>query len=157
MKSTQQLVLFRSDDQKYALDLAAVERVIAAVEVTPLPEAPDIVAGIINLHGRILPVISLRRRLGLPDRELAPGDQLLVVRSSTRTLALVVDGVDGVVEMEPQDRVDPRVIFPGIGLVEGVMRLEDGLIVILDLGKFLSIPGEQALGQALSSREAQAG
>lgn len=157
MAVTQPLVVFQSHCQKFALGLAAVERVVPAVEISPLPEAPDIVAGIFNLRGRIIPVINLRRRLGLPVRELALSDQFLVVRTSTRTMALIVDGVEGVIEPAACDLVPGTLVFPGIGLVEGVMRLEDGLIVILDLGKFLSLPGEQALGQALSSREAPAG
>ncbi len=156
MPSLQQLVVFRLDNQKYAVSLEAVERVIAAVEVTPLPEAPEILAGIINLRGRIVPVVDLRRRLGLSGREIALSDAFLVVRSTTRTMALIVDGVECVTEMAPRDLIVPEAIFPGIGVVEGVMCLDDGLIVILDLEKFLAIPNEKSLEQALQSQAAQA-
>ena len=153
MAERRQLVVFRLDQQKYAVDLTAVERVLPAVEIRPLPEAPAIVAGIINLHGRIIPVISIRQRLALTERDLGLTDQLLVVRSATRTLALIVDGVEEVAAIAPDNWVAANAIFPGIGLVEGVLRLDDGLIVIFDLDQFFSLPDDQALAQALDQHE----
>ena len=91
----QTLVLFRLEDQPYALLLTAVERVIHAVAVTPVPEAPAHVLGLINMAGHLLPVVSLRRCLGLPDRTIRPEDQFVIARTSRFTLALMVDEVQG--------------------------------------------------------------
>ena len=84
------------DEQRYALPLAAVERMVRAVELTPWPQTPPKILGAINVQGNVLPVISLRRWLARPDRELDLDDQLLLVRSGTRRLALLADQVSGV-------------------------------------------------------------
>ena len=63
------LVVFTRDNQKYALHLSAVETIIQAVEFTALPKAPKIVNGIVNFHGKIIPVFNIRKRFNLPDKE----------------------------------------------------------------------------------------
>ena len=71
MEKSNQLVVFALDDQRYALHLSAVDRVVPMVRVTPLPKAPDIVIGVVNVQGRVIPVINMRRRFRLPEREAA--------------------------------------------------------------------------------------
>lgn len=149
----QQLIVFHVDNFKFAVYLPVVERVISAVEITPLPEAPDILAGIINVRGQVIPVINVRRRLGMAERDLELNDQFLIVRSSTRILALIADRVESVLETAAENIEKANTVFPGIGLVEGVMRLEDGMILIFDLEKFLSPPKEKALAQAIERHE----
>jgi len=65
-------VVFHLDEQQYALKVSAVERVVHAVELTLLPEAPDIVLGIINIHGKIIPVVNISRRFHLPEKDIEP-------------------------------------------------------------------------------------
>src|SRR5687767_11060685 len=89
------LVVFVLDDQRYAVHLSAVYRVIAMVRITPLPQAPAIVLGAINIQGAIVPVINLRRRFGLPEREPRLTDRLLIARAGPRRVALVADAVPG--------------------------------------------------------------
>jgi purine-binding chemotaxis protein CheW len=73
--------LFTLDAGRYALSLEVVERVVPALELTPLPTAPDIVQGVFNLHGRIVPVMNLRRRFGLPERAIELSDHLIVAQT----------------------------------------------------------------------------
>jgi purine-binding chemotaxis protein CheW len=87
------LVVFTLDGQRYALRLGAVERVICAVAVTPVPETTAFVLGLVNLAGQLITVVSLRRRLGLPDRPVRPEDLFVLVRALGLTLAMVVDEV----------------------------------------------------------------
>jgi purine-binding chemotaxis protein CheW len=75
------VLVFALDDSLYALPLPSVERVIRAVEITALPGAPRIVLGVIDARGRIIPVLDIRMRLGLPERELACDDRFIVARS----------------------------------------------------------------------------
>ena len=75
-----QCVVFTLDERFYAIRLSAVSRVVRAVEITPLPKAPPIVIGVINLGGRIIPVVNIRRRFRLPERELELTDQLIVAQ-----------------------------------------------------------------------------
>jgi len=145
-----QLIGFSLDDRRYALTLSAVERILRAVEITPLPKAPPIVLGIVNVGGRIIPVVNMRQRFRLPDREIEPRDQFIIGLTGRRTVALVADEVSSMVERPERDVIAAHDILPGLEGVEGVVRLEDGMILIYDLNKFLSLEEETALDEALA-------
>jgi purine-binding chemotaxis protein CheW len=147
------LLVFRLDGQRYALALGSVERVIQVVELTPLPGAPAIVAGAIDVEGRILPVFCLRRRLQQPSREIIPSDQLLIARIRERTVALLIDEAQGVIECEASAVVDPSGIVPGLEQFQGLVQLADGLVLIHDLPKFLSADEVLALDCAMGRIE----
>src|SRR5919108_5417404 len=98
-RSSLQLVSFVIEEQQYALPLPVVQRVLPMVAVSPLPQAPPIALGIINLHGQIIPVLDVRRRLGFPARDYGLTAHLLVARTGRRTCALPVDEVWGVREV----------------------------------------------------------
>ncbi len=144
-----QLVVFTMNEQRYVLQLAAVERVVRMVEVTPLPKAPQIVLGVINAQGRIIPVVDIRRRFRLPERDIRLSDHLLIARTARRTVALALDAVTGIVERSAQAVITAEEILPGLEYVEGVMKLGDGLILIHDLDTLLSLEEEQTLDAAL--------
>jgi purine-binding chemotaxis protein CheW len=145
-----QLVVFALEDQRYALYLSAVERIVRAVEMTPLPKAPEIVIGVINLQGRIIPVFNIRRRFHLPEREIELSDQLIIANAARRTVALVVDTVDGVIERLSEEVTPADQVLPRIEYVEGIVKLENGLVLIHDLDKFLSIDEETKLDEAVN-------
>jgi purine-binding chemotaxis protein CheW len=145
-----QLVIFRLDEQRYALSLAAVERVVPAVEVTVLPHAPPIVLGMINVAGRVIPVLNLRRRFRLPEREIRPADHFLIARTSRLLVALVVDEAQSVAEHPDSEIVGAAQIAPGLEQMQGVIKLADGLVLIHDLEQFLSLDEAQALDEAMS-------
>jgi purine-binding chemotaxis protein CheW len=149
MAPAHQLVVFAMDEQRYALQLATVERVVRMVEVTPLPQAPQIVLGVINAQGRIIPVVDIRRRFRLPARDIHLSDHLLIARTARRTVALALDAVTGIVEGSAQAVITAEEILPGLEYVEGVIKLEDGLILIHDLDTLLSLEEEQTLAATL--------
>ena len=149
MNTTLLHVAFTLDEGHYALDLSAVERITQTVEITPLPEAPDIVLGIINIKGKIIPVVNIRRRFRLSEKDIEPTNRLIIARTLKRTVALVVDVVLGVIET-PEDRVvKADTVLPGMDYVQGVVKMEDGMILIHDLNKFLSLEEEQTLDNAI--------
>jgi purine-binding chemotaxis protein CheW len=145
------LVVFTLDEQRYALRLEAVERIVRLVGVTPLPKAPQIVLGVVNVQGRILPVVNIRQRFGLPERETDLGDRLILAQASRRSVALVADGVSGVMAWPEQEVIEATRILPGIQYVQGVAKLPDGMILIHDLDKFLSLEEEERLDSALKA------
>ncbi len=149
MNSLSNLVVFTLDEQRYALHLSNVERIIHAVDITPLPKAPEIVLGVINVQGRIVPVIDVRKRFRLPEREIDLNDQLILARTSKRDVVLITDAVMGVIESPEGKIIRADKILPNIDYVEGVVKLEDGVILIHDLEKFLSLEEEQTLDVAL--------
>jgi purine-binding chemotaxis protein CheW len=144
-----QLVVFRLGERRYALPLAVVERVVRAVDVTPLPKAPPIVLGAIDVHGRVLPVLNVRRRFRMPDREIGPSDWFLLAHTGRRTVVLVVDESEGVVERPQAEIVLSTQIAPGLEPFPGVLRLDDGLVLIHDLETFLSLDEARALDEAM--------
>jgi purine-binding chemotaxis protein CheW len=146
----QQLVMWTFDEQRYALPLAVVDRIVRAVEILPLPTAPKIVSGVVNIQGRIVPVVDMRRRLSLPLRDAMPSDHIVVAQASRRTVAFFIDAIGGVVECA-DDRIVPGThIVPGLEGVRGIVKMEDGMIVVQDLDRFLSLDEETVLEKAMS-------
>lgn len=150
------LLAFRVDERSFGLPLAQAERAVRAVAVTPLPQAPAIVRGIVNFGGRIIPIIDLRRRFGLPERDIELADQLLLARTARRPLAMIVDAVLGVVACEEKDFVPVDQIVAGTGYLQGIAKSPSGMILIHDLDTFLSLEEGQALDQALAAPGGQA-
>lgn len=149
MPETFQLLVFTLDAQRYALHLPVVERAIRMVEITPLPKAPGIVTGIVNFHGTVVPVLNIRSRFRIPEREPELGDQLLIARTARRIVALVVDSVHDVITLPSGDLVKPDAILPQLEHLEGLVKLDDGMVFIQDLDAFLSLEEEQALDRAI--------
>lgn len=143
------LVTFVLDDRRYALHMDAVVKVIRIVEISPLPRAPEIVVGVINIHGDVVPIIDARQRFGLPKREILLSDQLIIAYAGQRKVGLIVDEVEGVIEYAEQDIVAAKSILPDSEYVEGVLKLSDGLLLIHDLDQFLSLEEASSLEHAL--------
>jgi purine-binding chemotaxis protein CheW len=145
------LVVFALDDCRYGLPLELVERVVRIVEITPLPKAPDIVLGVVNVQGRVIAVADLRKRFRLSEREPLLSDQLIIARTPRRSMALVVDEVTGVLEYSEREAVPAEAIVPGTDYVAGVVKLSDGMVLIHDLRRFLSLDEERNLDDAIAN------
>jgi len=152
-----QLVAFLLNRARYALPLSCVERVLPMVAVSPLPQAPAIVCGVINLHGRVLPVLDLRRRFGLPPGAYGPDAHLVVARTARRPVVLPVDEALGVLSVAVDAVTAPTAVLPGIGQVSGIVALPDGLLFLQDLDAFLALDEERALAAALPDGARPAG
>lgn len=143
------LLVFTLDRQRYALELEAAERVLPMVAVSPLPGCPDLVLGAINMHGDVVPVLDLRRRLGLAAGDYGPTARLLVAHTANRVVAVPVDDVTGVAEIPVATVVAPETVLPDIADVSGIGALPDGLLLIQDLDTFLALDEERQLDEAL--------
>ena len=143
-------VAFSVEGARFGLPLEVVERVLRAAAVTPLPGAPGMVSGVLQLHGEVVAVVDLRRRCGLPARDMDLGDHILVARTAKRRLAIPVDGVSGVVSWRCADFVPGAALARDIGAWKGVARLADGLLLVQDLEAFLSPEEEGDLDAALA-------
>lgn len=146
-----QYVVFVLDAQRYALHLSTVDRVVRAVHITPLSMAPNIVLGVVNMQGRVIPVINMRRRFRLPERGIALTDQLIVARTARRPVALLADAVTDVVECSEETLIAAQSIVPAVEYLEGVVKLMDGLVLVHDLDTFLSLEEEDSLDRALET------
>lgn len=150
---SKQILLFALDESRYALYLSAVERVVRAVETTPLPKAPGFVLGVINVQGQVIPVVNIRQRLHLPLHDLSPGDQFILAHTSQRRVALVVDIVVGTRKLEDRELVNSDQVLTGAEFIHGVAKLDDGLVLICDLDQFLSFDEERVLEATLVEAE----
>lgn len=145
-----QLVLLTVACQSFALHLAAVDRVVRMVEITPLPGAPEAVEGVVDVHGEIVPVVSIRRRLGLASRVPAVSDCLVLARARHGRVAIIAESVRRVLELPADAFVRSRDIAHGIEHIEGVLKTGDGLVLIQDLDRFFSVQEAQSLDLALA-------
>ena len=134
----------------YAISLNAVILVIHAIEIRKLPNAPEIINGIINLKGKIVPVADIRNRFGLVKHEMVIDDQLIITNTGKRDVAILVDKVIGIKEIEPGQKEKGNENLSFSENFKGVGKFDDGLILIYDLDQFLSLDEEEELEQAMN-------
>lgn len=143
-------MVFTIDEQFYALYLFAVERVARATEVMPLPQSPEIIMGIINIQGKVMPVVNIRKRFHLSEQEINLDNHLIIARTNKRSVVLVVDRVVGISEYATSQLVEAEKILPALDYIDGIAKLANNMILIHDLNKFLSLDEENALDKAIA-------
>jgi purine-binding chemotaxis protein CheW len=141
------LLAFEIDGYQFGLHLSEIQRVVQAVDIQPLPDVPDTVAGLINVQGNIVPVINTRRRLGLPERALELTDLFIIASAEKRSIALIVDSVQGVVEYTDDQLVELDETTDKA--TTGVLRIVDGLLLVYNPDKSLSMKEWSNLAVAL--------
>jgi purine-binding chemotaxis protein CheW len=149
---TDQIIVFTLDELLYALPLPAVVKVIHAIEIRHLPKAPEIIAGIINVKGQIIPVADIRKRFGLAAHEIDPDDRLIIADTGKREVAILVDTVTGIRDLAPGQLNQARETLPFAEYLKGIAKIDDELILIYDLEQFLSLEEEKVLEQALKTK-----
>jgi purine-binding chemotaxis protein CheW len=142
-------VIFTLESKQFALPLEAVQRVVNAAAVTTLPKAPEIVAGLVNYRGNILPVIDISRRFHLPEKKIEPQHYFVIVHSAGKGYALVADKVEGLIAESSENITPPTAIMAGMEFLAGIMKLENGLMLIPDLDKLLTHEETLALKKAV--------
>lgn len=147
------LVTFIVDGTRYAVSLSATQRAFPMVAAAAVPGAPPVVLGAVNIAGEVVPVVDLRRRLGLAPRSYGLGAHLLLVRTPRRPLAVAADEVQGVVDIDARSIAPREAVIPGRGPVAGIAALPDGLLFIYDIEAFLTQDEERQLGRALEEAE----
>jgi purine-binding chemotaxis protein CheW len=151
LKNSELALVFHVETQRFAIPSDRVEFVTRAAGLTPLPHAPRVIVGLVNIRGEVLPVAGPRRRLGFPDQSLRASDYFIVVRTPRRTLVLIADAVVGLLEFQSDDFSPAEEILPNLPHVAGVLRHADGMILIQDLEQFLSLDEERVLDHALAA------
>lgn len=147
-----QLLVFRVHDERLAIGIHQVEQVLPSVWITPLPGAPEVVEGIVRVGNRVLPVFDLASRFFSSPRSLRLNDHLILANTSKRTVLLHVNQVEGLVECSGHSMEDRDSILPNLELIDGVLRLDDGIILIQALDRFLGLEEEEALESAMKAR-----
>lgn len=142
------LLAFEIDNYQFGLHVPLVERVIPACEVTPVPDSPPAVLGLINIQGTITPVLNTRMKLGLPERGVAVTDYFVIASSDKHQLALHVDSVKGLMEYTDEQLIPIDDVLTQKTPVS-VVRILDGLVLVYDTNKSLSETEKKHLAVAL--------
>ena len=146
----EQILTFVVDNQRFAILLSTVERVIQAVAVTRLTHSPSFIEGAIDYHGEVIAVLNMRKRLGFPFQELKVTDQFIIAHSTIRKMALIVDQVENIVQPHSHDLYQSSKLDERLDLFT-VLRDDDGIILIPDLERFLSQSEEIQLDKGLEA------
>ena len=135
-----QLVTFSLGNEEFSVDILKVQEIIRLMELTRVPKAPEFIEGVINLRGKVIPVMDLRKRFSMPEAEDSSEARIIVVELHNSTVGFRVDGVSEVLRL-PADTVEPpptMVCGVETEYIKGVGKLDDRLIILLDVEKVLT-------------------
>ena len=134
-----QLVIFKLGNESFGVEIATVESIIKMQTITRLPQAPSFVEGIINLRGKILPVVDLRKRLNIDLTEITKDSRMVVVALAGSTVAMVVDQVNEVLRINDDIVEPPPAISQSVDsrFIEGIAKVNEDLVILLNLSKVL--------------------
>ena len=142
-----QLVVFQLAAELYGVEIARVHEIIRLPTVTRVPRSPAFVEGIINLRGKVIPVVDLRRRFGLPMADHTRASRIVVVELGDQVVGIIVDGVSEVLRVNAAIVEPPSPVITGIDseYLQGIAKLPDRLVILLDLDRVLAVEERQAL------------
>ena len=143
---TAYFLVFKLDDQSYAIAMKGVERVVRAFAPAPLPKAPASVSGLLNLHGRVIPLLNIRQIFGLPEKELAPRDYFIIADGPQGPCAIPADLVPDLTGCRPDELIAADAAVQG-KYVDRVIKAREGFILIFDPRRLP--PGEEMNGAAI--------
>lgn len=125
--------------EEYGVPISQVQEIVRVGGITMVPNSPSYMEGVINLRGRVLPVLNLRKRLGLSDKEMSKASRIVVTEVGNKVIGLLVDAVSHVIKIPPE-YVEPapeEVLEVDTDYITGVGKLNEKLVIMLDLEKLL--------------------
>jgi len=142
MEKDLQVVGFRIGKETYGVRIASVREIVRVPEITAVPSAPDLIEGVINLRGKIIPVMDLRKRFGETEIHTDKKNRILVVELDNKLIGLIVNAASEVLKIPPSEIEAPGSVFAegAAGYVTGVGKLKGRLIILLDISKLLHRP-----------------
>jgi purine-binding chemotaxis protein CheW len=144
-----QLVSFTIGSEEFGVDILKVQEINRMLDITKVPNAPVFVDGVINLRGKVIPIVNLRQRFGMKPREQDKDTRIVVVELSGKTVGFIVDGVSEVLRIPKSVTEPPPPLVAGINAdyITAVGKLEDRLLILLDLERVLSDEMKSSLGK----------
>jgi purine-binding chemotaxis protein CheW len=144
-----QLVGFRLDNEDYAIAITKIQEIILMKPITRIPQVPNFIEGLINLRGSVIPIVNLRKRFGLPARQVDDETRTIVVNIHDKTVGCIVDAVTQVMRIN-RDQIQPpplSVLAIAHRYIAGLARLEDRLLIILDIERLFDEQSSVVSGQ----------
>ena len=144
------------DDRYFAIAVEEVERGLRAAQVTAVPDGPEFLLGLANVKGRILPVVDIRRRLGLPGREIDPDDRLIILATKI-PICFFVDAFLGVLAFDKETLRKPKDIYPNLErILAGVGMYDEETVLVLDVKSlFAELMDDKSLHDLLVAEKAE--
>jgi len=136
-----QYIVFRLGETQFGVEISQVLRIVRLTPITRVPRAPHFLEGVINYHGRVAPVVDLRKRLALPAAEYGDAARILIVELETQTIGMLVDSVVGIIRL-PEEAIQPppEMVAQVNGVyLTGVTHHQERLVVLLDLSRVLTV------------------
>ncbi|MCK4573841.1 MAG: purine-binding chemotaxis protein CheW [candidate division Zixibacteria bacterium] len=136
-----QLVSFKIGSEEFGVDILKVQEIIRMVAITKVPQAPSFVDGVINLRGKVIPIVDLRKRFNLETKEYDKNTRIVVVDIVGNIMGMVVDSVSEVLRLPSNTIEPPPEIVTGINseYINGVAKLDNRLLIFLDLSKVIDV------------------
>ncbi len=150
MEKDYQVVGFRIGNETYGVRIGSVREIVRVPEITSVPNAPDAIEGVINLRGKIIPVMDLRKRFGIEVVQPDKKNRILVVELENKLLGLIVSSASEVLKIPPSEIATPSTVFAEgeSSYVTGVGKLKGRLIILLDIARLLRQPEFKKLEEA---------
>lgn len=142
-----QLVTFTLGSEEYAVDILKVQEINRMTEIAKVPNAPAYVEGVINLRGRVIPVMNLRKKFGLPEKDRDEQSRIMIMDIQGITMGLVVDSVSEVLRI-PSSTVDPTPPMASdvsTEFIKGIAKLQDRLIILIDMDSLIEKSESKAM------------
>lgn len=148
-----QLVSFKIENEEFGVDILRVQEINKLTNITKVPNTSDFIEGVINLRGRIIPVVNLRTRLGIPKKENDKNTRIVVVELTNNTIGFLVDAVSEVLRIPKNITEQPPELVTGVDTkyITSVAKLEDRLLILLDLEKLLTVDQTQEVESVLEN------
>jgi purine-binding chemotaxis protein CheW len=144
-----QIVAFCLGAETYGVDIQKVREIIPIQKIVPVPRAPDFVEGIINLRGKVIPVLDLRKHFGFEKKQATPEQRIVLTEADGEGIGVIVDSVSSVLRISDDSVEPPASVITGdeIDYIQGIAKVNDSLIVLLDLTRIISDAEKRTLKQ----------
>ncbi len=144
-----QIVVFEAGSEHFGVGIASVESIIKLQAITRMPQAPRFVEGVTNLRGKVLPVIDLRRRFGLPPQEPTKDSRIIVISMDATEVGMIVDSVSEVLTIQDQNVEPTPALATSVDskFITGIAKVDQRLVILIDLQKILSVQEQNELQQ----------
>jgi len=135
MADYKQYVNLLLNDEKYGIDIMDIEEILRMIDITKVPKAPSFVEGIINIRGKVIPIVDLRKKMGIPANEYTNSTRIIVVNLRGKQVGFIVDHVEEVLRVESKlvDKAPAASTSVDNSYIKGVARLPSGMVIILDV------------------------